>query len=381
VDEALRRLERGDDPLAYATALRRAGDDVRARRVVEARVRAGDAGAREMLDACWPLDPRVERVVARAREAARTTSTGAALAWLVGDEDPRVQPWLAQLAAVVARTARPMDGAALALVAHGPEERRRRILEEASELGDLPLLTLSRVRPDADEAAALLARAGASGSTALVLTALWHVRAVRAVACADALREHVASAHPVVALEASLALAAPAPAEPVSLPGRPLRPAWAVDRPAAEARDPLTCAFTRAAFVDDPASPLMSDGPREVAMNDPVLVLDLDRTRHLNDVAGFRAGDDALREVTRLLQIHVGDRVARWAGDKWLVRLEGDVDSRDVAERLVVAVRGTQRTVSIGLGRSETWVQAIVRAEAACHEAKAAGGDAVREVS
>ena len=99
MDEVLRRLERGDDRLAYATALRRAGDEIRARRVVEERVRAGDRGARGLLDEGWPLDERVVRVVKRAMEPDHFR--GRVLEWLFAEEDPRltsiVDPLIARL--------------------------------------------------------------------------------------------------------------------------------------------------------------------------------------------------------------------------------------------------------------------------------------------
>ena len=152
-------------------------------------------------------------------------------------------------------------------------------------------------------------------------------------------------------------------------------------RPAVEARDPLTGSWTRAAFL----------GESSAALDDPLLYVDLDRTRQINDVHGLQAGDRTLQAVTSALQVEVGDRVVRYGGDEWLVRLEPDLDERAVGERLRAAIAAlsittepgetVHVTVSIGIGRAETWGETIMLAESACYAAKAAGRNAVREVT
>ncbi|MCO5166940.1 MAG: diguanylate cyclase [Planctomycetes bacterium] len=421
MDEDLRRLERAGAPLTYAAALRRAGQEAAARRVVEAAAREGRAGAFEALDAGWPLDPRVERVVAAAlaegrrddREALDAGSPEAfdqvvaalaegrrghdittAMAWLLGDEDPRVDAPLGRLVdALLATTGTPLevhgewreDERLIAAARGGGVERRRLVVERAG--ADLPLLCLARARLDADEAARLVARAERGtvhewefGHPNLLLTALWHAARAGAV---EALARHRGSEDVLVAVEAG----APPPA-PALLPGLPFRPVWAPDACPVETRDMLTGAFTRPAFVADPAAPFVSDAPREAPMRDWIMDVDVKDMRRLLDMFGVPS-DQVLLDATRRLHACVGDRVARWSGDEWLVRLEPEVDARAVAEGIRKAVGDVpfdvgdghreRVTVSIGIGRADTWAQAVIRASTAMALASQEGGDRVRE--
>lgn len=432
MDEALRKLERGDDPLAFATALRRAGDEVRARRVVEGAVRTGRAGAREVLDAQWPLERSPEAVFGP--RALRERVVRAAQLFLA-DEDPRLEPFLAQLADELAlRVAMPdaderLRG--LADLLREPAEGRRRYVLAAAGEGSVPVLTLARARPDAAEAEELLARAAREPRhRVLLLAAIWHASEARAAGATAALRRLSRTDDQLVAAEAITALEAlgdrcdrrtdsrvhkrlrarverPAarsdevatrlsvprperrqPPRPALLSDRPFRPAWFPGgRCPAEVRDELTCALTRGAFVNDPAAPITdSDAPRDAPVDGWLVDLDVDGLRRTLNVSHVQ-GDDALVAVTRLLHASVGDRVARWAGDEWLVRLEPDVDAVAVAERLRDAVAtaripagvaGGFVTVSLGVGRGDTWAQAVIRASSALAVAKREGGDRVR---
>ncbi len=401
MDEALRRLERGGDPVAHAAALRRAGDEVRARRALEAAVRVGHHGARATLDAWWPLDPRVDAVVAAALGDAnhwRWSNVRAALAWLLGDEDPRVDDTLARLTtALLEQTGVPVDSAGwrdderLIAVARGDAEARRRaVVEQAGE--ELPLRCLSRARLDAAGVRALLARArepveehDRRGERRLLLAStLWHAGRAGVL---EPLREHLDAADPLVASEAAAPLAAYDldALRPALLHDRPFRPVWAPPGCPAETRDVLTGALDRAAFVADPAAPLVSDAPREAPMTDWLLDVDVDGMRRILELHGVPVSDQVLIDIVACLQRCVGDRVARWSGDEWLVRLEADVDARAVAESLRRAVRALEHadslrvTVSVGIGRADTWAQAIIRASTAASLAAQEGGDRVRE--
>ncbi|MBX3469213.1 MAG: GGDEF domain-containing protein [Planctomycetes bacterium] len=334
-------------------------------------------------------------VAAALAEGRRGHDITTATAWLLGDEDPRVDAPLGRLVdALLATTGTPLevhgewreDERLIAAARGGGVERRRLVVQRAG--ADLPLLCLARARLDADEAASLVARAERGparewdvGRPNLLLAALWHAARAGAV---EALARHRGSEDVLVAVEAG----APPPA-PALLPGLPSRPAWAPDACPAEARDPLTGAFTRAAFVADPAAPLVSDAPREASMEDWILDVDVKDMRRLLDLFGIPSGDQVLVDATRRLHACVGDRVARWAGDEWLVRLEPEVDVRAVAEGIRRAVGDVpfdvgeghreRVTVSIGIGRADTWAQAVIRASTAMALASQEGGDRVRE--
>lgn len=74
-----------------------------------------------------------------------------------------------------------------------------------------------------------------------------------------------------------------------------------------------------------------------------VLFIDLDRFKSVNDTLGHDVGDALLVEVARRLteELRVGDFVARWGGDEFVVALEHLGQSRDaaaVAQKLCLAL-------------------------------------------
>ncbi len=121
-----------------------------------------------------------------------------------------------------------------------------------------------------------------------------------------------------------------------------------------------------------------------------VLFLDVDNFKSINDELGHHAGDDALRETARRLQASVRktDSVARFAGDEFVILLEGLEDSADatrVAADILEIMKapfllGTvERVVSISIGiaiRHSTQEEAeslLQRADQALYSAKSAG--------
>ena len=72
-----------------------------------------------------------------------------------------------------------------------------------------------------------------------------------------------------------------------------------------------------------------------------VLMLDLDRFKHVNDVLGYASGDRLLEGVAQRLQqvVREGDTVARLGGDEFALLMPGaDVDlARQVADRILAA--------------------------------------------
>lgn len=92
-----------------------------------------------------------------------------------------------------------------------------------------------------------------------------------------------------------------------------------------------------------------------------LLFLDVDGFKAVNDRFGHGAGDQVLRELARRMAdgVREGDLVARWAGDEFLIVLDGVGDltvARRVADQLearlaepIDAARGAPIGVSIGL--------------------------------
>jgi len=93
-----------------------------------------------------------------------------------------------------------------------------------------------------------------------------------------------------------------------------------------------------------------------------LLVLDLDRLKIINDQSGHEAGDEALRDVGKVLTAtcRTSDIAARIGGDEFVV-LVPDASSREastLAERIqeamsAIRVRGRPISVSIGLADTE----------------------------
>jgi diguanylate cyclase (GGDEF)-like protein len=384
MDDALRRLERGDDPVAYSAALRRAGDEVRARRVLEQAVRDGHAGAREALDREWPVDERVRQRIDDALIAEPGVRSRNTVAWVAFEEDPRLEPGIAELARrCEGRTDWAAEGELLSVVRALPDERRRRLLDECTGrahcfdgFSERAFEWLARARLDADEVADLVRHARAPGVTrGMRLEALRFASRLPPRNAMDALRDLARGDDLIVALDAILALGNLGehrpPPTPLLVHPHATRPAWADSALAIAARDPLTGALRRYAI-----SHVVSTGW--------VLLVDLDRLMTVNDVHGHRVADDVLAGVASALQDLVGDRVVRWSGDEFVVRLEPELDGPDVAERLREAIAamevatGVRVTASIGVVRATARIEDSIRAaDDACLAAKRAGRNRV----
>ncbi|AQU83197.1 MULTISPECIES: diguanylate cyclase [unclassified Halomonas] len=126
-----------------------------------------------------------------------------------------------------------------------------------------------------------------------------------------------------------------------------------------------------------------------------VLFLDLDGFKNINDQYGHAMGDELLRDTAQRLQAAVRetDFVARWAGDEFVVLLEGiDCDAvGPLADKLIhtveqpIVLSGAVLNVNTSIGvalfmpeAAETSQELLKRADVAMYEAKRAGKGQVR---
>ena len=138
---------------------------------------------------------------------------------------------------------------------------------------------------------------------------------------------------------------------------------------------------------------------REVSdgTNVSVLVIDVDRFKHINDTHGHLVGDEVLRSVAKALQkqVRADSFLARYAGDEFVLVLPGlDIDeAAGVADRLRAAVEqirparrpsdpmGVAVTLSIGVASAPTHgntaEELFEAADGALLEAKRRGRNAV----
>ena len=104
--------------------------------------------------------------------------------------------------------------------------------------------------------------------------------------------------------------------------------------------DPLTGLNNRRAFYEI-VTPLWNKGIRK-GYEMAVMILDLDRFKQLNDTYGHQCGDEALKQVARLLTDNVreGDVVARWGGEEFIVFLDetGQKEATQIASRIRRAI-------------------------------------------
>ncbi|MFD2273146.1 diguanylate cyclase domain-containing protein [Undibacterium arcticum] len=90
-----------------------------------------------------------------------------------------------------------------------------------------------------------------------------------------------------------------------------------------------------------------------------VVMMDLDRFKHVNDVMGHSFGDALLRQVARRLKLQLGrhkDRCARLGGDEFAVLLQdtGLDEARDIAAQMLRSLEAPisldDQTVDLGAG-------------------------------
>ncbi len=125
-----------------------------------------------------------------------------------------------------------------------------------------------------------------------------------------------------------------------------------------------------------------------------LIMVDVDNLKNINDVYGHRAGDKAIREISRRIKecIRQIDTAARYGGDEFAIILLNSTleDATIVAQRMVDAVANSHTTwqkeqiplsISVGLGQydAEATPEDITsRSDQALYMAKQAGKNTVR---
>ncbi|KQQ13380.1 diguanylate cyclase [Methylobacterium sp. Leaf123] len=126
-----------------------------------------------------------------------------------------------------------------------------------------------------------------------------------------------------------------------------------------------------------------------------VLMIDIDHFKRVNDLYGHAAGDEVIRQVSRIIRdaIRTTDKAARFGGEEFVVLLrETDVQGAAIfADRIRQTVAGTvfepdgqclRATISIGMAGAEVTDddidRTIERADRALYAAKSAGRNCVR---
>ena len=155
-----------------------------------------------------------------------------------------------------------------------------------------------------------------------------------------------------------------------------------------EAIDPLTGSTGRRRFFREARLELKRSQRHGIPL--ALILIDLDRFAQLNDVAGYVAGDEALRGVAEVLRsgLRDTDLIGRIGGDAFALLLLHTTGShsRTVADRLreTVAVRASvgevALTVSAGVAEyrpGESLESLLERAEKGLYVAKAQGRDRV----
>jgi diguanylate cyclase (GGDEF)-like protein len=122
-----------------------------------------------------------------------------------------------------------------------------------------------------------------------------------------------------------------------------------------------------------------------------LMLLDIDHFKKINDDFGHLAGDEALRQVAKVIadQLRQTDIVGRWGGEEFIAVLPNTPMSYAVrvAERVRAAIEGKvvvesrPITVSVGLAALAELTdgdELIARADERLYRAKAEGRNCVR---
>ncbi|MGE0707823.1 MAG: diguanylate cyclase [Planctomycetota bacterium] len=350
MDEDLRRLERGGDPLRVAQAALRAGESGRALVAARAAVEGGGRSREEVEAWLWehiPLGRELQEGLTTLSKAGRNLRVlDSLLMALAGAGDPRVDRELSEWSAVVNG---PADLAEL--LRAPPVMRWLRAVERLdpdafvfATLGEGEALAVATAYLRREPASLTAADQDPESARRLMELCLVHQLAPywERPEVAALLEAWPLARDPLVASE--LAVAAGREGERLADGAAPWRPPWVDPGRPAQVRDRLTLSHHRTTF-------LRGGGRQALADATGVLYVDMDETMRLNDEHGHLVGDAVLRRVADLCREVVGDRLARVGGDEWVIPWDGP-DSLDVAHTLVAAVRaGGEATIKVGLDR------------------------------
>jgi len=150
---------------------------------------------------------------------------------------------------------------------------------------------------------------------------------------------------------------------------------------------------TRALFRDRVEQATLKAGRKGMLV--PVLFIDLDRFKEINDTLGHEIGDQLLKQVAERLQstIREGDTVARFGGDEFTALLEGVTSADIVSKRAASIMEALDKVFEIG--KHSLYVTASVgiavyptdtgdinklfrAADTAMYQSKGAGGNTYR---
>ena len=120
-----------------------------------------------------------------------------------------------------------------------------------------------------------------------------------------------------------------------------------------------------------------------------LLLLDIDRFKHVNDTYGHLAGDDVLRELAKKLRewVRGSDAVFRFGGEEFIIILHApsDKEACQIAQRLCEMIAATaircddhQLNITVTIGVTQAWAMEHIdvvekRADAAMYRGKQTG--------
>ena len=152
--------------------------------------------------------------------------------------------------------------------------------------------------------------------------------------------------------------------------------------------DQLTRCLNRHAFQEQ--WPTLLRRTRRQGQNAPLLMLDIDHFKQINDQHGHLAGDSVLQQIAMLLkqQLHPQDLLVRWGGEEFLILLQAQTspdNAQVLADKLRLAIselapvwdeKTLHITASIGLcywQAGENLESATARSDQALYQAKTTG--------
>ncbi|WP_427978361.1 diguanylate cyclase domain-containing protein [Agarivorans sp.] len=113
--------------------------------------------------------------------------------------------------------------------------------------------------------------------------------------------------------------------------------------------DSLTGLPTRALFMEQLRKSIVKAAEQNNKL--AVVFIDLDNFKQVNDSFGHEVGDRLLQEVSKVLHetIRVGDLLARFAGDEFLLALEDIAETQQADEVVNTVLRRLAKEVNLGL--------------------------------